>query len=132
MDEPTRPSELILVQSWTRHPSQDQPHPDWAECEFDRMLEHITWLENSLVELRVYRSGFFEKDKESAVLRQKLRQLTSANKLFEVCLTVGGILIGLTTFLFDKHHRLLGFVLFLIGFILIISSLRLKRRQMSE
>ncbi len=59
------------------------------------ILERMAQLESELVELKKYRSQYHDKDKESAVLRQKLRQTTAVDMLFDFSLAVGGILEAL-------------------------------------
>ncbi len=44
------------------------------------ILERLSQLENEIYELKKYQSSYYEKDKESAVLRLKLRQATAGKE----------------------------------------------------
>ena len=93
------------------------------------ILERLSRLENELADLKKYRSSYHEKAKESAVLRQKLRQATTAKMLFDFCLAAGGVLVGLSTVFFDNDMWILGFFVILMGLGLLVSSLLLKHHQ---
>lgn len=96
------------------------------------ILEQLAQLANEVNELKRYRSQYYEKDKESAILRQKLRQSTAVEMLFDFCLAVGGVLVGLATFLFDKGQWILGLVILLTGVVLLVSPLLLKHYQKAD
>jgi hypothetical protein len=96
------------------------------------ILEHIARLEDELSELQKYRSQYHEKDKESAVLRQKLRQSTAVDMLFDLALAVGGILVGLGPSLYDKGFVIICLFLFLTGAILVACPVLLRLHQKSD
>jgi hypothetical protein len=93
------------------------------------VLEHIARIESELIELKKYRSRYHEKDKESAVLCQKLTQLEAADKIFDLCMAGGGILIGLATFLLDKVNWIWALAISLIGVTFLVWPLWLKHHQ---
>jgi hypothetical protein len=96
------------------------------------ILERMAQLESELVELKKYRSQYHDKDKESAVLRQKLQQATAADKLFDLCLAGGGVLMGLAPSLLDKSHWLLFLVVLLIGCFFTVGPYRLRRHPKAD
>ena len=96
------------------------------------VFERLSRLENELGELERYRSAYDEIDKESAVLREKPRQATAVKRLSDLCLASGGVLVGLATFLFDKDEWISGFVMILLGLVLLVGTLLVKHRQMTD
>jgi hypothetical protein len=96
------------------------------------ILERIARVESELIELNKYRSQYYEKDKESAVLRQKLRQSTAVDMLFNFSLAVGGILVGLVPSLYDKGYMFTCLFLFIAGAVLLAWPVGLKVYQKSD
>jgi hypothetical protein len=96
------------------------------------ILEKISRLESEVTEYKSYRSRFYEKDKEAAILHQKLTRSNTIEALFDFCLAAGGVLIGLATLLFDKGHWALGVITLLMGVVLLVWPLALKHFQKSE
>ena len=110
--------------------SRELTESEWKSSGTRKLiLEQLAQLANEVNELKEYRSGFYEKDKESAVLKQKLRKATAADMLFDFCLAVGGILVGLVTFLYDKGFLIIGMFLFIVGAVLLGCPVLLRHHQ---
>jgi len=88
--------------------------------------------QSELTELEWYELLTREKDREYTALRRKLRQLAGGNQLADLCLPVGGVLIGLTASLFDRGHWILGLLMLLIGTVLIGGRLWQKSRRRTD
>ncbi len=108
---------------------REEPLPCSPEGELDLVLARIAQHPGELTELERYESLYLESRKEFAVLRQKLRRLAAGNQLGDLCLPVGGILIGLTASLFDGGRWILGLIMLLTGIALIGGRLWLKYRR---
>ncbi len=101
--------------------SRELTESEWKSSGTRKLiLEQLAQLANEVNELKEYRSQYYEKDKESAVLRQKLYQSTAVEILYAFCFAAGGALVSVGTFLFDKLVPV-ATVTFIIGLILLIA-----------
>lgn len=79
--------------------------------EHDRMAEEIAALKG-------YVDDYHKKDKENAILSEKLKYSNSTEILYSFCLTGGSALAGISSLYWDKY----GYILLLIGFGFIIGG----------
>jgi hypothetical protein len=106
---------------------------EWSKSGTRKLiLERIAQLEIQVIELKKYRAQYYDKDKEAAVLRQKLRQSTAVDMLFDLSLAAGGALVGLSTSLFEKVPWFLSILVVLIGLIFFVSPLFLRYYQKAD
>lgn len=61
------------------------------------LLGQLDEYEQCKIDLNEVRNNFHSKDKESAVLKEKIRNLTAFDWLYSALLTIGSILIGCYT-----------------------------------
>lgn len=85
------------------------------------LLGQLDEYEQCKNELNSVRNDFHSKDKESAVLKEKIRNLTAFDWLYSALLTVGSILIGCYTSNTEQ-----GKILLILGVISLVFSLFIR------
>lgn len=66
--------------------------------------------------------NYYSRDKEAAILEEKLKQSTGAEVLFTFCETGGSALVGVSPLFWDNK----GWILLLIGFVFILGGILFK------
>ena len=89
------------------------------------LLDEIERLEKENNIMSGYQDSYYEADKSSAVLKEKLKTNIAHDIIFGVCLCVGAVLIGFAPSLWapDKPH---GWNVVAIGSVLIIGGIASK------
>lgn len=91
------------------------------------LLGQLDEYEQCKCELSEYRQKFHNKDKEAAVLSEKIAGFITFEWLYSLLLTVGAILIGYYASQPDK-----GYILLIMGIISIIVAVYLKYKNSHE
>ena len=91
------------------------------------LLGQLDEYEQCKTDLNNTRRGFHSKDKECAVLTERIKALTVFDWLFSTLLTVGSILIGFYASQPDK-----GVILLVLGIIAVTISLFIKYKHSHE
>jgi hypothetical protein len=84
------------------------------------LLDEIERLEREVVELSHYRKGFYEKDKQSAILEQRVNKTLASEMIFGVCLCVGAAALGYAPAVWNNQPS--GYISIAFGLILIIGG----------
>jgi hypothetical protein len=89
------------------------------------LIDDIERLEKENGKLSDYQDSYYEAEKKSAILSEKLKTSVAQEIIFGVCLTIGAALIGLAPSLWspDKPH---GWASIALGVILIIGGIASK------
>lgn len=88
------------------------------------LVDEIERIEQDNIRLSKFQDLYYEADRESAVLREKLKINLSQEVIFGVCLTVGAALISFAPLLWK--HEPLGWISIALGVILIIGGVASK------
>jgi len=85
------------------------------------VLSLLDRAEDECLELRQYQNRFYEERQKAAVLGEKLRQKTAFEIVCKTCFGVGGIIVGLTPFLWNLSGQA-GDIALLVGVLLMGGS----------
>lgn len=83
------------------------------------LLSQLDQKESRVNELEEMATDFHKIDKQCAVQNEKLKALKSHNVLYSFCLSIGSVIIGITTSVWDEGY---GLITLVIGSLLIIGS----------
>lgn len=84
------------------------------------LLGEVDKLQSQVCELEAIESQFHLVDKKTAILEEKLKAVNSHEVLYSLTLTVGSIVIGLSSMIWDKGY---GWIAIAIGSILVIGGI---------
>ncbi|HUU56533.1 MAG TPA: hypothetical protein VMW93_04255 [bacterium] len=88
------------------------------------ILKEIERLERSEGETNIFREQFYEADKTSAVLKEKLKGVKKFDIIYSLSIAVGATMLGLTPGLWGKEPY--GYIVLGIGILLILISVVTK------
>jgi len=87
------------------------------------LLGEVDKLQSKVDDLQNFKSNYHESDKKCAILEEKVKSMNSGEILYSICLTMGSILIGLSTAIWSTGH---GWISIVLGGLLIISGIASK------
>lgn len=85
------------------------------------LLDDIERLERQAFELTNYRNRFYETDKRTAVLEQRVKKSVASEIVFGVCLCVGAAALGYAPYVWNNQPS--GYVSIAFGLVLIIGGI---------
>jgi hypothetical protein len=81
------------------------------------LLGEVDKLQYQVLQLEMIESQFYLIDKRSAVLEEKLKSVNSHEVLYSLCLTIGSIVIGLSSMIWENGY---GWLAIAMGSLLVI------------
>ncbi|OHX34409.1 hypothetical protein BJL95_17220 [Methylomonas sp. LWB] len=88
------------------------------------LIDDLERLEKEKFELSEFRGKFYDADKKSAILEEKIKSSTSQEVIFSVCLTVGSASLGYAPSVWTTQPT--GYISIAFGIILIIGGIASK------
>jgi phosphotransacetylase len=88
------------------------------------LIDDIERLEKEKFELSEYCEKFYEADKRSAILEEKVKSSVSQEVIFSVCLTVGSAALGYAPSVWASQPT--GYISIVFGVVLIIGGIASK------
>ncbi len=86
------------------------------------MLDELEQSAQECAELRVYVEKFHDADKQAAILEERLRAATAIEVAFGVGVGLGGTVLGLAPFYWDKNRPHEAVVVVIVGMILMVGA----------
>lgn len=83
------------------------------------LLGEVDRLQSQVCALELVESEFHKSDKKAAVLEERLKAVNSHEILYSLCLTIGSVVIGLSSMIWDSGH---GWIAIAIGGILVVGG----------
>lgn len=84
------------------------------------LLSEVDKLQTQVNELELIESKFHITDKKAAILEEKLKAVNSHEVLYSLALTIGSVVIGLASVIWDSGY---GWVAIAIGSILVVGGI---------
>jgi hypothetical protein len=84
------------------------------------LLGEVDKLQSQVTELQEIESQFHSVDKKAAILEEKLKAVNSHEVLYSLSLTIGSIIIGLSSMIWEKGY---GWAAIAIGSILVVGGI---------